>query len=177
MTRYTPYKGTSAERLIQMINLDNGKNYQLGVDVHFGPPIHHIDQDGRNTRVTVTPAAQSNYLTPEDVYYWRLSLTVLDELPPGHVRKVVVPGFPFSTHSILDQINDALGLDLSPEEVANYTYESEQALYRLDIMSNVSLAWNSGAFFKTRLESDPQELSEVILQRSLNGLNYIPPVG
>lgn len=174
MAKIRPYKGTSPQRLVALINQENGSDLQLGIDLSFGPPAPWVDEQARNTKISAIPSPTSIYKKPQDVFYWRLNLRVLDNLPDGVVEKVVIPGFPFSIHSILPAINAALGLDLRPEEVEDTLYETEQALYSLTIKADVSEAWIGDFEFETRLEGTPQPLSEIIVVRLLNGLNYTP---
>lgn len=174
MAKVRPYKGQSPQRLIAMINQKNGSNLQLGIDLTFGPPVSWVDEENRNTKISAIPTEQSIYSKPQDVFYWRLNLQVLGNLPEGVVEKVVIPGFPFSVHQILPAINEALGLDLREEEVEDTLYGTEQALYNLRINPATSEAWYGEFSFATRLEGTPKPLGEVIVVRALNGLNYVP---
>jgi len=140
-----PYLGLSAQRLTDWINSDNSTSYQLGVDFTFSGPALYTDSLGRNTKVTMQPADSTKYAST-DIHYWRLPLTILNNLPQGNVNPVPIPQLPFSIHGILDAINTALGLNLTPDEVPDQTFTTELASYPLHINDAVSLAWIDSDF-------------------------------
>jgi hypothetical protein len=111
----------------------------------------------------------------EWVFYRRLGLTALDRLSEGFIQPVIIPTTPFRIHDILPQINAALGLDLSPDEVVDQTFFAVQDDYPLRIIEANSLAWFDSDFrFKAVVESPGEEipLSFAIPNTELNGLFY-----
>lgn len=144
MTTTQPYAGASSQRLIDLINAQNQSHYQLGVDFTLGSPTPYSDAAGRNTKVILTPL--NGLYSPIELHYYRLPLTVLNQLPAGDVLPVQIPGVPFTLRGILAQINTALGLNLDPSEVVDQTYSTQQPSYSLPIDESVSLAWLNSAF-------------------------------
>ena len=139
MTTPTPYAGESAQRLVNMINSDNNSALKLGVDFNFSNMSPYSDASGRNTKITMvaTDSAQGSVT----VHYWRLPLTVLNDLPAGYIQPVLIDSLPFSLHGILDRINTALGLNLTTDEVVDQTFTAQQDTYPLQINEATSLAW------------------------------------
>lgn len=177
MANPKPYGGLSNDRLTAIINADNPSTpVQEGVDFTYGQPRAYADSLGRNTVVTLTPVVGTHYVGSEDIHYWRLSIDVLSLLPAGFVQQVVIDSLPFSIHASLAAINEALGVDLTPDEVVDATYSEEQATYTLTVIGGTSLAWLDSTFeFQIRLPSQDIPLSEVIVNRALSGLVYIQP--
>lgn len=173
-----PYGGLSNDRLTALINFYNpDRTIQEGVDFTYGPPQAYTDAQGRNTKVTLTPVSGTQSTQPEDVHYWRLAIGVLSLLPEGVVQQVVIDSFPFSIHTSLDAINEALGVDLALDEVEDATYAEPQDSYTLTVLGVDSLAWlNSTYEFQVRLSEQDIPLSEIIIQRELSGLIYSQPV-
>lgn len=178
MATLRPYGGLSNDRLTAIINADNpGTAVQEGVDFTYGEPRAYADAQGRNTVVTLTPVSGTHYAQPEDVHYWRLPISVLSLLPVGFVQPVTIESLPFSIHASLDAINEALGVDLTPDEVVDVTYSEEQQTYTLTAIGSNSLAWYDSTFeFQIRLPGQDIPLSSVIVNRALSGLVYIQPL-
>jgi hypothetical protein len=143
MTSSKPYLGTSQDRLTALINAANGTNLVEGVDFTFGLPQATTGPRGENTKVVLTPCAGTLYKGPVTVYYNRLPITVLNDLPVGFVKPVLIDTFPFCMQNALGAIDDALGLVLLPEEVVNICYQTPQDHYPLTI-TDKSLAWLPG---------------------------------
>jgi hypothetical protein len=80
------------------------------------------------------------------MHYWRLPLTAVNDLPDGFIVPVEIAAVPFSLHDILDDINTALGLTLSVNEVVDQTFTVEQASYPLRINELASYAWLDSDF-------------------------------
>lgn len=143
MAQVTPYIATSEQRVTEALNQSSSKNLIHGVDFTFGSIVAEPGAGGRNTRIEVIPTGNFSRSWHS---YTRLDLNVLAELtgtatPSG----VFVPHFPFTAHSALAQINQALGLTLSPAEVVNTSYTEIQSIYRLTIAQSV--AWLPGSHF------------------------------
>jgi hypothetical protein len=145
-----PYIGLSAERVLELANTKNSKSYQLGVDFNWGTVESAVAPGGRNSRVrllSLLPDYQSDWL-----YFRRLSPTDIDKQPEGDIQLVEMPDLPTSTHAILPLLNEALGLNLVPEEVEDLTYTDIQETYPLTIKEG-SYAWTPGTYqFKTELK-------------------------
>lgn len=172
----TPYAGSSAQRLVALINQDNASNLQLGVDFTFGLPLPYSDAKGRNTQVSLIPSATSKWRSPETIHYTRLSLRVLRELPSGWIQPVLIANAPFSLQDVLDSINSALGINLDIEEIVNVQYDALQATYRLPINEQVSLAWIDSDFvFPAVFANVDIPLDTAIAQKALSGLTYVQP--
>jgi hypothetical protein len=177
MANTTPYAGASDQRLADLINQDNQTALQLGVDFTFGPPFPYTDTQGRNTQITLFPVPGKMWPGPVTVHYTRMPLTVLNDLPPGYVSPVTIPLMPFTLYDIMDQINEALGLNLSTDEVVNVLYQNEQPFYRLPIKNSSSLAWiDSDYEFEAVFPNEDIPLSSVVTTTMLSGLVYAGPV-
>lgn len=151
MANIHPYAGKSVQRLTQMLNEDGGTSYVHGTDLTFGASSAYTDSQGRNTRTVVHPADHVTFPKDEYVRYIRLDLAVLG-LIPGNVYPVVqVDALPLTIHSILDKINEALGLDLEPSEVVNEEHRSIQSEYPLKIAD--SIAWLPGTVFNFKVDA------------------------
>lgn len=144
-TTYQPYKGTSKSRLLDMANGDNGTSYQSPEDVEFEGVRQNTGPEGRNTAITTVPTDTSKQ--SQVLRYTRLPLSVLYELGREQLRPVKIDSVPFKIHDILDEINDALGLDLLPEEVTNNEYSEIKGIYTLNIAgATSSVAWTSSSY-------------------------------
>lgn len=171
-----PYAGVSPQRLTDLINSDNGSSLQLGVDFTFGPPSEYSDKMGRNSKVTMIPVPGSKWTRNEVIHYTRMALTVLNDLPDGWVKAVEIPSVPFTLSGMLDAINEALGLNLTVDEIVDTTYELPSSAYRLPINNAVSLAWIDSDFtFKAVYTGGDIPLDIAIKNSVLNGLTYLQP--
>ena len=177
MTTPQPYGGLSNDRLTALISTFNpGLNRVEGVDFTYGQPEEYTDARGRNTKITLTPVPGTQYEGPEDVHYTRLPLSVLSLLPAGFVKPVLIDALPFSIHASLDAINEALGLNLIPDEVEDTVYSEEQNTYTLTAIGANSLAWLDSTFeFQVLLPGELIPLSTVIVRPTLSGLVYVQP--
>lgn len=176
MADLKPYGGTSQQRLVDLINEDNGSNLVHGRDFTFEEGVQdYSDPNGRNSKIKLVPVPGTSYKDDAMVFYRRLPITVLEELPPGFTKTVEIDAFPFTTHQIIDRINTALGLDLVTSEIEDIGYDNRFDTYKLTIVSG-SLAWVESTFnFKARLPSDPVEIEDEVTRRDLDGLEYIVP--
>lgn len=152
MTRVKPYSGKSVDRLTGIIKAANPKANETNISFDFGLPAS-APNAYLNTRVFVRPvyaqAPGAVAIPPgpfEEIQYRRLSLEVLHYLPACEVFPVTGLELPFSIHEQLDKINDALGLDLQPEEVVNHRYTHAAATYRLEIANDNNLAWLKSSY-------------------------------
>ena len=146
MARTKPYQGTSHDRLTALINADNGASLHEGTNFTIGTPTVSSGPAGRNTAITFTPVNFHIY-QPQTLRYKRLSLAVLSSLAVGEILPVTITAIPFTTHSILSVINEALGLNLTTDEVLNEQFTTVEQTYRIKIKDNVSsLAWIDSEF-------------------------------
>lgn len=146
-----PYQGLSNNRLTELINKDNNTTLVEGVDFNYGTLSVKASSGGRNTSIELNPA-DTNQFTPVTVNYTRLQIGVLDLLPKEMKDYVNLPSLPVSTHDILEEINRALGLNLTTSEVQNIEYTDNAAKLPLTILAG-SLAWlPSTYYFKVRTE-------------------------
>lgn len=151
MPTIKPYKGLSNDRLTDLINSDNGTTLVEGVDFNYGPVTESAGTGGRNTAIELIPTDTTQY-TSSVVRYTRLPIHVMGLLPEGEVDSVEISELPFTIHQILPKINEALGLDLTPDEVLNTTHTQRHSVYPLTILPG-SLAWlPSTYYFKVELD-------------------------
>jgi hypothetical protein len=147
MTRILPYSGTSFDRLSKLIKARNPKTDTAYLKFEFQNPTL-LDEDF-NTKIVTAPVrvkstTDDSVVTrypAQEVQYRRLKLDVLSLLPQGEIRLVQNLQLPFNVQNVLDKINEALGLNLQPNEVFNTLYTSYQERYRLEIKSTNNLAW------------------------------------
>ena len=166
-----PYLGISRNRLTDLINEVNGKGRVEGVDFTYGTARPATGPNNENTAITLTPVPGTHYVGPVDVYYNRLPISVLADLPAGSTRKAVLNQFPMWIRNNIAEINEALGLDLDPSEVVNAVYYTPQASYPLTINST-SLAWLPSTYnFAAGLT--PDTLLEDVIQDELSGFNPV----
>lgn len=174
MSIVKPYKGLSRNRLTDLLNEVNGRGRVEDVDFTYGIPTAVTGPNGENTRVTTTPVPGTNYLGPVDVYYTRLPISVVGELPYNTVEPPVINAFPFWIRNILPEINRALGLDLIPDEVVNVQYTEPQDSYTLTI-NNKSLAWTPSSLTFKAINQPLVTLDDAIPEDTLAG--FVPVVG
>jgi hypothetical protein len=166
-----PYVGLSPARLTDLINSDNSSSLVLGTDFTFAQPQAYSDSAGRNTKVKMVPVDPTKYAVTE-IHYWRLPLTVLNEIPAGSTP-VMIAQTPFSLHDILDQINGTLGLNLTPDEVIDQSFSAKQASYPIHINELVSLAWLDSDFqFQAQFPVPP--VTNLFPNNSLPGFDPAP---
>lgn len=177
MTQSTkPYSGLSAWRLTELINAANPNQPTLvdGVDFLYGDPVASVAA-GYNTRVRLKSLRPSRP-KDRDIYYNRLPLDVLNELPPAFIQPVVTDKETFTIHGILEEINYALGLDLEPQEVLNTTHNLGEPSYPLIIKEGASLAWLGNTRYDFKVDPLVIDLSAVIRVTNLDGLYPPDPV-
>lgn len=161
MDRVKPYSGKSVTRLANLIKSANPKLNRPDVSFEFGVPVGV--QGWLNTTLfarpiinSICPTVCTTSMPPpalfEEIQYRRLSLDALKMLPECEIYPVQNVVLPFSIHDILPQINEALGLDLLPEEVVNHRYENAALTYKLEILNDGNLAWTKSHYmFETSL--------------------------
>lgn len=148
MPQQKPYLGTSNARVTAAFNETSEKSYVYGTDFTFGTPVAFSGVGGRNTSVPVIPANGGSITYHQ---YSRLDLGVLAELTgTAAIPKVQLPSGSFSIHTVLTQINTALGLNLTTAEVVNTSYSQGAGVYRLTISNSV--AWLPGSFYDFQAE-------------------------
>lgn len=160
MAIQNPYKGESVARLVALMNETNGTNYAIDTDFTISTLGPTTGSDFRNSQFLVTPT--SSEFEEQTLRFRRLSLSILNEVPQDTIRPVTIPQVPFSIHEILPEINDALGLDLTPDEVLDTEYTEFLGYYRLQIAGpRASFAWlESGYTFIASHEGVEQRYLE-----------------
>ena len=146
MSMLAPYAGTSLERLIALMNSVNKTNYQIGIHFNFGKMYDVFPSDRYNTRIKIIPVDTATY-SEQYFFYRRLPISVLEKLPPGFITPVELNIFPFTIHQLLPNINLALGLDLTPDEVYDDAFTDLRSTYPLRIKPNASMAWTTSTYF------------------------------
>ncbi|MCK9235002.1 MAG: hypothetical protein M0R77_01230 [Gammaproteobacteria bacterium] len=135
MPQSTPYKGKSVDRVAALMNETNETEYVLNVDFTLGQ-MRIAAEAGGNTVLDYNSNVEGKLSSY--VIYTRLPISVLNNRSDLDV--VDIPTFPFTTHEVLDLINEALGLDLEPSEVINETHTTRLPDYPLKVNAS-SLAW------------------------------------
>lgn len=170
MSTLRPYGGTSVARLTTLVNRANRSNLIYGVDFTFGPPTAEDIDEERNTKIEIVPKDTKRYKAA-DVYYQRLPIYVLNLLPEEFIRPIEIPARPFTIHEVLPKINEALGLDLVPEEVEDTAHDgvSESCLLTL---KEGSLTWLPSSVEVAIRYMVDIPLSSIIQVTVLSGLQY-----
>lgn len=135
-----PYRGRSKDRLTAIINAQNTTPRVEGVDFEYGPVQVWSGPIDSNTRVILTPIPQDVYIGPVPITYKRRAISILMSLPPTERRTLVIQNFPFTTHGIISEINDAYGLDLVVGEIENISYQTDSQTVTLRILAG-NYAW------------------------------------
>lgn len=162
MNRVKPYKGRSTHRLADLIKEANPKLKRENISFEFGSPVPVVGW--LNTELMVRPIVLDTPNTCgcetvpalfEKIRYRRLDLNVLNLLPACEIKPVENVSVPFNIHAILPQINEALGLDLTADEVVDRRYENAATHYKLEIRGDHNLAWAPSFYmFETTLTYD-----------------------
>lgn len=149
--RKKPYQGDSHALLTQYINKANNSELVEGIDFTYGIPYKNHVGSKRNSQVKLF--SKNRYRFKDTVVnYNRIPISVLSKLSGSEVLPVPILAIPFSIHSILAQINDALGLNLEPNEVENTVYIEKADTYTLRVNTQ-SLRWLESSFdFKAALD-------------------------
>ena len=77
----------------------------------------------------------------KDLTYKRLEINCLNWLPAGELLPYADIKFPTTTHAILSIINEALGVNLKPEEVVNETISAIPVNGLKVVIAPGSYAW------------------------------------
>lgn len=136
--RVKPYQGESSTRLQDLINEKNNTDYLEKREFTFGE-INEIEHPFFNTEVYLKSKRPDLYVS-STVRYQRLPLTVINELPSSELKPVAVPYFPITTHVLIEDINESLGLNLVKEEVVDLSYPTYAKQLPLRINES-SYAW------------------------------------
>lgn len=148
-----PYGGTSRQRLTDLINAANGTSLIEGIDFEYGTLEELKNHPKHNTRVQLL--AKKPGVANARVSYTRLGIDILAHLPPEMLGEIFIESFPFSVRKSIERINQALGLDLKPEEVENYTFFESRDSYPVRIKKGASLAWLPSEIKIKAVTTDP----------------------
>jgi hypothetical protein len=132
-------------QLTSIANHDSAVNWREMIDFDFGAlESVTVAPAGRNTRIFVY-AHKQGYID-QWLYYTRVSpSTINDQFTDGNIPKVLVPNQPFTVYSILDQINAALNLNLTADDIENTAFEPGLTSYPITF-KKTSLAWLPGTY-------------------------------
>jgi len=123
-----PILATAEEILIKEINLENGLDLSVD-DIVFGPPqVPTKDEDvakanGHNSMVRLQALATASAIGYTTVYYDRIDFADLFTPPDGNspLRVPARLDSVFTTHQVLELINQFYGLRLRPSDVEDAT--------------------------------------------------------
>jgi hypothetical protein len=147
MSRIKPYQGTSANRLSQLIRNAQTPVLPGKVAFTFGVPQPGTKPVPGATEVVVEASAGKRHDAPVTVNYKRLSVAVLNKLPPGELVPFDPMIFPTTMHGVLPQLNAGLGLDLVADEVEDVELPSIPINGITITIKDNSLAWLPGDYF------------------------------
>lgn len=140
-TPVTPYTGTSLQRLADELNAANRLNLRPGVDFNF-TTVRSIDAAGSiNTEVVFKPLLFAGLFKEQKLQYTRLNIGVLDNLPKGSIKPVVIEKLPSTYAELVPAINKAFGLDLVPDEILDSAVPYDVTKLVLKVNESASLAW------------------------------------
>jgi hypothetical protein len=150
----TDIQADQKAQLTSIANHDNAVSWQEMIDFDFGDiePVS-VAPAGRNTRVYVH-AHRQGYVD-QWLYITRVSpSTINDQFTDGNIPSVSVPNSPFTVYSILDQINAALNLHLTVDDIENTAFMPGASEYPITFKTT-SLAWLPGTYtLKVNYQSD-----------------------
>lgn len=176
MPRIMPYAGSSHTRLSELIR--RAQNPALPESTSFSFSNLRVGSgnfDG-DTVVTAVATLGSRVDDPIDVTYRRLGINALSMLPPDVLSVVPARPPPFSIHEILPDINEALGLNLTPDEVLDQLFKESKETYPLTIKQAASYAWYASVYnFKMAPLVTDIDLAVVFANPVLDGLEYVQP--
>lgn len=167
-----PYGGSSKQRLTDLINAANGTSLIEGIDFEYGTLEELKTHAKHNTRVQLL--AKKPGVANARISYTRLGIDILAHLPPEMIGEIFVDSFPFSVRQSIEKINQALGLNLTADEVENYVFKESRDSYPIRIKKGASLAWLPSEIKIKGITIDPNSdnvlLTLVWPKFSLNGL-------
>lgn len=137
---FRPYGGSSKQRLTDLINAANGKSLIEGIDFEYGDLKELTKHPKHNTQVHLI-SKNPGEVADVNISFNRLGIDILAHLPPEMLGEVLIDTFPFSVRDYIGRFNEALGLDLTADEVENYVYQNWRESYPLRIKKGASLAW------------------------------------
>lgn len=138
-TQLKPYGGLSRHRLTELINSANQSSLIEGIDFEYGSPEKLIDHPKHNTKVRLF--AKRPGKADVDITYTRLGIHILANLPPEMLGEILIDALPLNVRSSIDDINQALGLDLVADEIEDFIFYDERSSYPIRIRGRNSLAW------------------------------------
>lgn len=142
MSRLTPYAGSSLARLCELLVTANNIDLKYGTDYVFRD-MQSIPTEttGENTQIVFVPLVWDGKFAEQEIKYTRLNLDALTRLPAGSIQPVKLQYFPFQMGDVINEINEALGLNLTADEVHNDAVSGTDLHYVLRINEDNSLAW------------------------------------
>lgn len=149
MPRIKPYQGTSHDRLSQLIR--NAQQPPLPLEVSFihGDPRRGPYPGVGSTTLDTRAVTAIHTDIPVAVNYDRLSVEALQRLPAGELLPFDMISFPTWMHDILPKINEAIGLNLSTDEVLDVELlEIPDNGFTITI-TEASVAWLPGEYLLT----------------------------
>lgn len=146
MTTFNALAGSSHDRLTALINAANNAHLVEGVDFTFkglASITPTSDYPNENTSILLTPTDLETF-NEVIVFYTRLSIAVFSDYE-NDTNYVDFDSPQTQTHAVLGNINSALGLNLTTDEVENREYTTVALRYPLKI-TTTSLAWISSLY-------------------------------
>lgn len=156
MSRIKPYRGLSHKRLAALVRLSQHPKVPVEVVLSFGPVTEDVSVANYNSKVLVTATDHNGKLTDKEVLYRRLNLEKLKDLPAGELVPYADIQFPTTTHTIIEIINQALGINLSKEEIVDEPIESIPVNGLTVKVKPGSYAWFEGEHFFHYVPNAPQ---------------------
>lgn len=137
----TSYKGTSLQRLGDELNTANRLMLVPGVDYTFNSVRAINGANGINTEVVFKPLIFAGLFKEQKLQYTRLNIDVLNNLPKGYLKPVVIEKLPSTYQELVPAINKAFGLDLVADEIVDGVVPYDVTELVLNVNENNSLAW------------------------------------
>lgn len=156
MSRIKPYRGLSHKRLAALVRRSQHPNVPVEVVLSFSPVTEDTSVENYNSSVVVSASDHNGKLTDKEVLYRRLNLEKLKELPAGELVPYADIQFPTTTHTIIEIINQALGINLSKQEIVDEPIESLPVNGLTVKVQPGSYAWLEGEHFFHYVPNAPQ---------------------
>ena len=138
-----PYRQSSDARVTGLANTQNNTSWVLGIDFEFGEVESVSGPGNKNARIKIN-SLKDGY---EDqwLYVHRLPTSDIGNQPAENFEDIQHPGRDFTIHEILDEINAALKLSLTPEELEDTHFEADNENVYITI-TDQSKCWQPGIY-------------------------------
>ena len=161
----------SLNKLLELINRDNGTLHALEDDLSFGVPEVNTDGNGRDTKILIKSANLIKYTGEVTAYYNRLSIPLLFKNISPVLLKSTIPASAKTARDVVPLVNAKYGTTFEPEDIVPTPFTLDNPPVDLAFTATVeSLAYKGSV--TVVLAADGSNLPDVFTVTLLNGLDY-----